>query len=82
MRGVEYGKITKREEELLYFLGENIANWIEKHKTERSELLCALSGVCAVVFTVDTPYKKDFPMQVQDIDDFCNYIKFMAIKNK
>ena len=82
MRGVEYCKITKREVELLYFLGENIANWIEKHKTERSELLCALAGMCAVVFTVDTPHKEDVAMQVQGIDDFCNYLKFMATKNK
>jgi hypothetical protein len=42
MSGVEYGEITKREEDLLCFLGENIANWVEKHKIERSELICAI----------------------------------------
>ena len=78
MRGVTYGKMTKREKDLLFFLGENVANWMEKHKTNRGELLCVLSSLCGVLFTQDTPYKGDIPKQIQDIDDFCNYLKFLA----
>jgi len=81
MRGVTYGKRTKREKEMLFFVGETIANWIEKHKTDRRELLCVLSTLCGVVFTEDTPYKDDILKQVKDIDDFCNYLKFLA-KNR
>ena len=82
MRGVEYGKMTKREKDMLFFLGENIANWIEKYQTNRGELLCVISRLCAVLFTQNTPYKDDIPKKIQDIDDFCNFLKFMTRKDR
>ena len=82
MRGVEYGKMTKRETDMLFYMGESIANWIDKNNNTRGELLCVISHLCAVLFTEDTPYKGDIPKQVQDINDFCNYLKFMTGRNK
>ncbi len=82
MRGVEYGKMTEKEKHMLFYLGECLAKWIERHNTNRGELLCVVSHLCGVLFTEDTPYKNDIPKQVEDINDFCNYLKFLAGRNK
>lgn len=75
-------KMTKREKDLTFFLGDALEKWIEKHKTERGELMCVLSTLCAVIFTEDTPFKGDITKQVREIDAFCNYLKFLAGRNK
>lgn len=42
---VTYGKTSDREMELILSIGEFLANWIEKHKIDRSELICAISNI-------------------------------------
>jgi hypothetical protein len=44
-------KMTQREKELTFALGSLLEDWISKNKTDRSELICALSNLCAVIFT-------------------------------
>lgn len=75
-------QMTDREKLLTYHLGNALADWIEEHKTERGELMCALSTLCGVMFTEETPFKDDIPKQLREIDAFCNYLKFLAGRNK
>ena len=80
MRGVTKGNMSQREKDLSNFLGKNIADWIEKHETSRDELLCAISPIICVLFIDESPYKDDIHKKLQDIDDFCNFLKFVAKK--
>jgi len=79
MQGIEYGKPTERERELMHELGHFLANLIEKSKIERSELICAFSLICHLIFSVDTPIK-DVDQQIQEIESFCHFLKIRALE--
>ncbi len=79
IKGMDRRELSKSERELLYHLGESIANWIETHQTERGELIAAISLICVMIFTKETPIK-DIDKQCEEIDSFCDYIKFMSRK--
>ena len=80
-KGIEWGKPTQREKDLMIYLGECIAKWIEKNETERGELLCAFSLICTLIFTKETPIK-DVEKQCQEIDTFCHFLKIRARKGE
>ena len=76
-KGIQWGKPTERERNLMLYIGECIAQWLEKNKTDRSELICAFSAICAVIFTKDTPLK-NIEDQCKEIDSFCHFLKLKA----
>jgi hypothetical protein len=71
------GRMTEREKELMFYLGNCIADYIEKHKSTRQEMLCALSLNFHALFSKDTPIV-DVEEQCAEIDSFCDYLKFRA----
>jgi hypothetical protein len=81
MKGVESGSVTKREKELIFYLGNCLGDWIEKNKSTRQEMLCAMSLIFHTIFSVDTPIN-NIEEQCKEIDSFCEYLKFMARKNE
>jgi hypothetical protein len=74
MNGIEFGKITKREKDLLFHLGNCLAEWIENNKTERGELLCVLTILCHLMFAKQTPIT-DKEKQCDEVDAFCECLK-------
>jgi hypothetical protein len=76
-KGITFDKPTKRENDLMYYLGNCIADWIEKNETEREELLCAFSLICSIMFTTNTPIT-DVEDQCKEIDAFCEFLKLRA----
>jgi hypothetical protein len=79
--GIHWGEPTERERELILFLGECIANGLEKYNSNRGELICAFSLLCSLIFTEQTPIK-DVEDQCREIDSFCEFIKLRARKGK
>jgi len=79
MNGIEFGNITKREQDLLFHLGNTIADWIEENKTERGEIICVLLILCELVFTKQTPIT-DKEKQCQEVDTFCECLKLRIRK--
>lgn len=79
MDGIEFGEITKREKELLFYLGNCIADWVENKKTERGELLCVFTILCHLMFTKQTPIT-DIEKQCAEVDAFCECLK-LRIRN-
>lgn len=82
IEGVEFGEKNDTEWGLLVELGECIAKCAEDKNLKRGELLCVLSTLCLVTFTDNTPYKGDIKRQIREINSFCDYLKFMAKRNK
>lgn len=80
METIKPSKMTQKEKDLTFALGGFLEDWVSKNKTERSELMCAVSMVCAVLFIEETPFKGNLDKQFREIDAFCNYLKFLAGK--
>lgn len=80
MDGIEHGQLTPREKDLMFYLGNSIADWVEKHATDRSELLAVFTVFCGVLFSSQTPIT-DIDKQCEEVDTFCKCIK-MRIRDK
>ena len=80
-KGIEYGKPNAKEKALIRYLGECLAKWVENNPTERSELLCALTAICSLMFTHKTPIQ-DVDKQCEEIDAFCECLKLRARDSK
>jgi hypothetical protein len=80
MNGLESGKITKREKKLLFYLGNCIADFCEKNKTERSEMLCGFTILCHLMFSKQTPIT-DKEKKCEEVDAFCECLK-IKIRNE
>ncbi len=74
---IVFGKPTPREQNLITYLGECIAQSIEKHSYDRQELMCAISLICTLLFTSQTPLQ-EVEEQCKEIDIFCEYLKLRA----
>lgn len=74
---IEFGKPTPREKSLMIYIGECLAQSIEKHNYDREEMLCALNAICSLMFTAQTPIK-DIEEQCAEIDCFCECLKLQA----
>lgn len=79
LKGVEWGTPTEKERNLIIYLGECIARWIEEYETDRSELMCAIGAISSLLFTKETPIK-DLKGQYEEIDAFCNFLKLCVRK--
>lgn len=76
-KGIEYGNPTIREQKLANYIGNCLADYMEKTPTERSELMCALTLICSILFTKQTTIK-DVRKQCDEIDAFCECLKLRA----
>ena len=81
MKGIEYGTPTDNETKFIHYLGNCIADYIEKTPTDRSEILAAFTIFCTLMFTKQTPIT-DIEKQCQEIDAFCECLKLRARNEK
>ena len=72
------GFYTEKEVNLSLYLGNCISDWIEKHETDRTELIAALSTILLIMFTKQT--RLDTEGQCKEIDNFCDFLKDIARK--
>ncbi len=79
MHGIEYGNLTVKEKALTFYLGDCLANYLEKVPTERGEMLAAMTVICTTLFVRQTPIK-DIDKQCNEIDAFCETLKLNARK--
>lgn len=73
--------LTKRESDLMFHIGNVLADWIEEHHTDREEIFAALALIFHSLFCIQTPML-DAEEQCKEIDLFCEYQKFMSRKRK
>jgi len=66
------GKPTEEELEMQEYLANCIDDYIEKKPTDRRVLIAALSSICTIVFTRETPWDKD--IQKSEITSFCEFL--------
>lgn len=64
---------TDNETKLIDFIGNHLADYIEKHGTKRHELMALLSWLAKIMFTNQTSLNAR--EQGQEIDDFCKWLK-------
>ncbi len=74
------GKMTEEEKEFVNYISDCIADYIEKKPTDRQTLIAALSHLCRIVFSIETPF--DIQEQCREIDHFCEFLKSCALTNK
>lgn len=74
-----YGKATPEEMRLTGYILEGLAHYTQRQPIKRRMLVSALSQICTLVFTVETPF--DIKQQCEEIDDFCKFLKSQALRN-
>ena len=73
-------KPTEEELEFISYMGKCVADYIAKTTVERRTLIAALFSLCSIVFCHETNFKLE--KQHEEIEKFCDYLKFYADKNK
>lgn len=73
------GEPTLEELQLTHYLMNGLAHYVSINKVDRRVLIAALSEICKIVFTKQTPF--NVKEQCKEIDNFCNWIKSHALKD-
>jgi hypothetical protein len=73
------GQATFDERYLTSYLLNGLALLAEKKPIERSTLIAAISQLCKLVFTQETPLS--IKEQCEEIDAFCEFLKSHSLRN-
>lgn len=73
------GPSTPDERQLTSYLMDGLAHFASQRPIERRTLIAAMSDICKIVFTVETPLS--IKEQCEEIDAFAAWLKNHALKN-
>ena len=78
-QGPTIGPANADDRQLTHYLMNGLAHYVGQKPVDRRTLIAALSEICKLVFTNQTPF--NVKEQCEEIDAFCQWLKSHALKD-